>query len=287
MLNLNEFVVCRDKNINEDFITIGEYLLSHGFPVPKIYGINEDTSTIYQEFLGTKDLYSLPHNEFLEKLENTIESIFILQKIAPHPIIKNRLFDFDKLIAEVNITFSAINSIEQLNRLEFYKPADLFYFFKEICVFLGNQEPKVLTHRDFHSRNIMITNENKLVFIDFQDARMGLPVYDLASILYDAYKPISLEIREKYLHEFISKLGGDEFKQKYTYYLQALQRSFKALGTYIIQVNEKGNNKFLPSLFNCLDNIEEIIQLGCMPDSLYLFVTDFRKKIIGLEKFSI
>ncbi len=284
--DLETFVVCRDKKINEDFVHIGEHLLSQGFPVPKIYGVNEATSTIYQEYLGTKDLYSLPLNEFYESLENALESIFTLQKINPHPIIKNRFFDFEKLIAEVNITLNAIKIIEQTNQMEFYLPPDLIYFFQEICTFLGNQEPKVLTHRDFHSRNIMVTNENQLVFIDFQDARMGLPVYDLASILYDAYKPITLENREKYLEEFISKLGGDEFKTKYTYYLQALQRSFKALGTYLIQVNEKGNNKFLPSLYNCLDNIEEIIQLGCMPDSLYLFVTDFRKKITNLEKFS-
>ena len=47
-------------------------------------------------------------------------------------------------------------------------------------------EPRVLCHRDYHSRNLMI-HERRLYIIDYQDARMGPDTYDLASLLRDSY----------------------------------------------------------------------------------------------------
>ena len=49
-----------------------------------------------------------------------------------------------------------------------------------------SQEPRVLCHRDFHSRNLMVY-KNRLYVIDLQDARMGPDTYDLASLLRDSY----------------------------------------------------------------------------------------------------
>ena len=47
-------------------------------------------------------------------------------------------------------------------------------------------EPRVLCHRDYHSRNLMLS-AGDLYLIDFQDARMGPDTYDLASLLRDSY----------------------------------------------------------------------------------------------------
>ena len=47
-------------------------------------------------------------------------------------------------------------------------------------------EPRVLCHRDYHSRNLML-HGGSLYIIDFQDARMGPDTYDLASLLRDSY----------------------------------------------------------------------------------------------------
>ena len=46
--------------------------------------------------------------------------------------------------------------------------------------------PRVLCHRDYHSRNLML-HRGRLYWIDFQDARMGPVTYDLASLLRDSY----------------------------------------------------------------------------------------------------
>ena len=47
-------------------------------------------------------------------------------------------------------------------------------------------EPRVLCHRDYHSRNLML-HDGQLYMIDFQDARMGPDTYDLVSLLRDSY----------------------------------------------------------------------------------------------------
>ena len=51
-------------------------------------------------------------------------------------------------------------------------------------------EPRVLCHRDYHSRNLML-HDGSLYIIDFQDARMGPDTYDLASLLRDSYVDLS------------------------------------------------------------------------------------------------
>ena len=68
------------------------------------------------------------------------------------------------------------------------------YLFQKICLILEN-EPIFFTHRDFHSRNIMVkgAKKSRYFIIDFQDARLGPLHYDLVSLLRDSYYPLSNE----------------------------------------------------------------------------------------------
>jgi aminoglycoside/choline kinase family phosphotransferase len=49
------------------------------------------------------------------------------------------------------------------------------------------RQPKVFVHRDYHSRNLMLTDENNPGILDFQDAVKGPITYDLVSLLKDCY----------------------------------------------------------------------------------------------------
>ena len=60
-------------------------------------------------------------------------------------------------------------------------------------------EPRVLCHRDYHSRNLMLHN-GSLHIIDFQDARMGPDTYDLVSLLRDSY----VDLTDRELDELIA-----------------------------------------------------------------------------------
>jgi|ERR1700730_9601730 len=93
--------------------------------------------------------------------------------------------------------------------------------------------PRVLIHRDFQSQNIILRNEQAYL-IDFQGMRLGLPEYDLASVLYDPYVSLTDEERRTLMHYYWEHhhagLSVEEFEQ--TYLKCALQRLMQALGAY-------------------------------------------------------
>jgi aminoglycoside/choline kinase family phosphotransferase len=102
-------------------------------------------------------------------------------------------------------------------------------------------EPRVLCHRDYHSRNLMV-HDGKLFVIDFQDARLGPDTYDLASLLRDSYVDVSDEELDDLVSYFL-KLKGitDAVAFRMRFDLMAVQRNLKALGTFGYQAATKGN----------------------------------------------
>lgn len=282
-----EYVLCKDsQGINWDFVELTKFFLEKGFPVPKILGMDSKKGMLLLEFCGWKDLTSLSEEEYESRLETLIEFILDLQNTSPPSIVANRFFDFEKLKFEVDTTWTALQKWKETKGTKFHLVKELQFFLYEVCDYLGRYSYFVFTHRDFHSRNILIhPNPNhhskygNLVIIDYQDARMGTPAYDLCSLLYDAYRELPLDTREKYLKIYQSKVSYPQFRQ--TYYLQALQRSFKALGTYLNQVLIKNHLKFYPSILHCLKNLMEISQIGKFPDSIYIFADSF---LLSLEK---
>jgi len=90
---------------------------------------------------------------------------------------------------------------------------------------------RFLAHRDFHVRNLLIHGD-RLVTIDFQDARKGAATYDLASILFDGYWDWSEEARTVILGRVQEGLGWSEALVWEELNLSAIQRNLKALGTF-------------------------------------------------------
>lgn len=112
-------------------------------------------------------------------------------------------------------------------------------------------EPRVLCHRDYHSRNLML-NEGRLYIIDFQDARMGPNTYDLVSLLRDSYLDLREETVDELIDHFLSLSGAaavptpagrQEFRRRFD--LMALQRNLKALGTFGFQTAVRGNPVYI------------------------------------------
>src|SRR5579863_4358550 len=67
------------------------------------------------------------------------------------------------------------------------------------------EQPRVLTHRDFHSRNVMVHGADQIGLIDFQDALMGPWTYDLASLLRDAYVTLGEDVVDDLIAYFLAK----------------------------------------------------------------------------------
>jgi len=111
-------------------------------------------------------------------------------------------------------------------------------------------EPRVLCHRDYHSRNLMLHDRN-LYIIDFQDARMGPDTYDLASLLRDSYVDLSEERVDALIRSYLA-LGGPskatpeafaEYRRRFD--LMCVQRNLKALGTFGHQTTSRQNPVYI------------------------------------------
>ncbi len=94
---------------------------------------------------------------------------------------------------------------------------------------------RTLTHRDFHVRNLMVRGD-RLVTIDFQDARKGAATYDLASILFDGYWDWSPEAGRRLTERAQASLGLSELRLWEELNYTAIQRNLKALGTFGFQL---------------------------------------------------
>jgi aminoglycoside/choline kinase family phosphotransferase len=109
--------------------------------------------------------------------------------------------------------------------------------------------PRVVCHRDFHSRNLM-PRDGVLYWIDFQDARMGPATYDLASLLNDSYVDLPegfvLESAEAFRRRALPGEDRETFVRRFE--IVSVQRTLKALGTFGYMVKVRGKTVYLPSI---------------------------------------
>lgn len=112
---------------------------------------------------------------------------------------------------------------------------------------------RFLAHRDFHVRNLMVRGD-RLMCIDFQDARRGAASYDLASVVFDGYYDWSKESRSIMAQKVEDELGWSHSDLMDELILSGLQRNFKALGTFGYQLMHKNKGRFAPSILRTLNH---------------------------------
>ena len=109
-------------------------------------------------------------------------------------------------------------------------------------------EPRVLCHRDYHSRNLML-RDGRLCIIDFQDARLGPDTYDLVSLLRDSYVDLPGARRRRAASRTSSRCRAGPAKPRAfrrRFDLMALQRNLKALGTFGYQTTARQQSRLHP-----------------------------------------
>lgn len=168
------------------FLRVAEILAATGVHVPKILVQNLE--------LGFLLLSDLGNTTFLEALNNQANSANQLYGEATDALIKMQLshqaeslpaYDEALLSRELNLFPDWYIAKHLQADLSEKQQAVLRAVFTRI---LQNNlaQPKVLVHRDYHSRNLMVTSPNPGI-IDFQDAVYGPVTYDLVSLFKDAY----------------------------------------------------------------------------------------------------
>jgi aminoglycoside/choline kinase family phosphotransferase len=250
------------------FLSVLRHFSEHGVHVPKVEGLDSERGLVLLEDLGDLTL----ERKFWEN--QVQENSFLFYQLAVDELIKihfiasdseNRncsafqiKFDTDKFLWEMN--YGREHLIERLLefRLSGAVQKELQNVFLDICKTL-DQEPKRISHRDYHSRNLMITLD-KVRVIDFQDARLGPIQYDLVSLLRDSYVNIHPQLEKMIIDDYLAKASSyledfsmDQFQLIYKY--QIIQRCFKACGSFASFLNMRDDRRYLKYLPKTLKTV--------------------------------
>lgn len=270
------YVVCLDNPYTEGvekhpFLSVQQFLAANNVKVPQILDHNLPKGYSLQEDLGNVTL--LTH---LSKI-NCIEEEYMIYKkiidqlIALHRIPESKInnpnlfqlkFDFQKYMDETRFTFKYfMNFFSKISDENII--SELEKLFMPIMERLASQK-MVITHRDFHSRNVMV-QDGEFVFIDFQDARWGIPQYDLVSLLEDCYYDLNEENRQKLKRYYydnlpVSALGQGSYEEFLSLYDDMLiQRVFKAVGSFCYIYNWRKDDRYLKYIGFAMEKIRKVM----------------------------
>ncbi|EJL28001.1 aminoglycoside phosphotransferase family protein, partial [Novosphingobium sp. AP12] len=99
---------------------------------------------------------------------------------------------------------------------------------------LGRQRPGVTVLRDYHAENIMLLGSlEKQGLLDFQDALVGHPAYDLVSLLQDARRDVSPELEAAMFDHYVQRSGADADTLLADYARLGAQRNTKIVGIFV------------------------------------------------------
>jgi aminoglycoside/choline kinase family phosphotransferase len=240
------------------FVNVSRLFTSIPLPIPAIAGHADDLGILILEDLGDVTLQA--HLGVTQPIEHdalykqAVELVFRMQRkgaeLESDEFIPYKVaFDREKLTWELN--FFTKHFLEAYTGvvLTASARAALDEEWWTLATELAG-EPRVLCHRDYHSRNLML-HDRRLYIIDYQDARMGPDTYDLASLLRDSYVDVS-EARVDELIRGYLKLGGarqatsesfSAYRQRFD--VMSLQRNLKALGTFGHQTTSRNNPVYI------------------------------------------
>ena len=237
------------------FIDVCAHFSEIGIRVPEIFGVDEESGVILLEDCGDESLEDAWRRGGWEEArphyDAALDMMAAMQEAPSAPaggrIALARRFDAEFFTNELHHTrkyaFEKLLGMETDERV-------LDSAFRRLCEEIC-RIPFRLTHRDYHSRNLMVLGEAVFV-IDFQDARMGPATYDLASLAFDSYVDLGAKARDYLITRYWETCGQRLFsdKEEYERALRgtAIQRNLKAIGTFAYQKAVRGAERYLESI---------------------------------------
>ena len=264
-----------DKEPLTSYIDITGILLENNLRAPQIYKIDKKNGFLLLEDFGKKPLLTvLKGSNYDEYYNAAIKIVIELQKINKN----NNLQEYSKKILKHEMAL--FNEWYLLKNKEILlSEEDMNGLNKtlEIIADSNINQPFFFVHRDFHSRNLMLLNDNRLGMLDFQDARIGPITYDLVSLLKDAY----IELDEEFIIDkvvrywevacmegLLQKSDFSDFFQQFE--IMGVQRHLKILGIFSRLSLRDGKHNYL----NDIPLVEKYLLNVC---ERYSVLTPLRK----------
>lgn len=246
------------------FIQIAESYSRAEIAVPKVLYNDAEHGFMLLSDLGDVQLLSVLNPSNLRHYYQ--QALLLLNKIAqvtatdqaPLPIYDD---EFVRRELTIFIEWLAVQHLGLSNEEVRIQTENVF----QLLIDNVSQQPKVGMHRDYHSRNIMLQND-ELKVIDFQDAVIGPVTYDAVSLLRDCYiRWPENNVQELMLIHYTQVIDADllpadvSFSQYQRWFdLMGLQRHIKAAGIFSRLNYRDGKPAYMADIPLTLEYIRDI-----------------------------
>jgi N-acetylmuramate 1-kinase len=223
------------------FLHVGKWLSANGMRAPEIYAERRERGLVLIEDFGSDRMRDwLDDNGGAEEAvyARAIDALVALHRCPPGPF---EPYDLAAYQREAGLF------------VEWYCPAMNLAVDEAgwraawdavLAPMLPRQQPGVTVLRDYHAENIMLLPDGEQGLIDFQDALVGHPAYDLVSLLQDARRDVSLELERAMLDRYQSQIeAGPEFEADYA--RLGAQRNAKIVGIFARLWRRDGKARYL------------------------------------------
>lgn len=251
---------------SQPFVDVAARLISHGLNAPRVIEADLADGFMMLSDLGDEVYlsYVVEGNEStVERLySDALASLIQMQKISAGDL---PAYDELRLREEMNL-FPDWFLGSQLDMSLADGDRDLLEDVFTLMIDNARAQPEVFVHRDYHSRNLMVTPHHNPGILDFQDAVSGPLTYDLVSLLKDCYIRFppsrvgrwvdeyrGLAIRENLLS---SSVSDTTFRRWFD--LMGLQRHVKCAGIFSRLHLRDGKPRYLGDIPLVIDYIHEV-----------------------------
>ena len=251
---------------NEAFVVVRNILGRAGVTVPRIHAVDYERGYLLLEDLGDGSLLSALSDATVDG--HYRRAFAALHKMAAIDSTGLTMGAYDHELLSEELSRFPVWFVEKLLG---YSPDErewqLIARFNTALITSALEQPTVLVHRDFHSRNLMLQPSGELAVIDFQDAVIGPVTYDLVSLLRDCYIHWPAPRVQQWALAYRNELGDeggmadiDEACFLRWFDWKGLQRHIKVLGTFArlyLRDNKPGYVDDLPLV---IAYVEQILQ---------------------------
>ncbi|MES2206338.1 MAG: phosphotransferase [Pseudomonadota bacterium] len=247
------------------FVHVTQLLRQGGLHAPECFAQNLTQGFLLLEDLGTTTyLDSLNQNSAPALYSDAIDALIKLQSIPAENQVPP--YDRDRLSAELDLF--PVWYLGQHCKLHLSEQEQQeWHDFSEWLLDNIESQPRVLVHRDYHCRNLMVCSPDNPGIIDYQDAVFGSITYDLMSLFKDAY----IQWEEAQILDWViqywqraRKAGLPVADDISVFHEQCewmgLQRHLKILGIFARLFYRDGKDRYLADLPLVLDYTRKVAQ---------------------------
>jgi len=277
-----------DVRENETFSLLSGKFLENGCNVPEVYIMSDDHLAYLQQDLGDRSLFSLLGTEETERYVMDVMMALPQMQLASG-IKDSMLYPVTRMTAQH--VMADLNYFKYCFLKAVGIEADedkLERDFRRLSDFVADTPEYLcgLLLRDCQSRNVMICNDIPY-FIDFQSARRGPLLYDVASMLWQARAGFSREFRNKmaciYMDRITELRGVRTTEMEESLQAMVWIRTLQVLGAYGLRGLTQGKPHFVQSIPGALENAAELLASPLFDD-----LTELRRVLaeaVAMERF--